>query len=153
MASFRGSFVNSVQDVTPKEEISHEEFLRRNSQVDDDMPMVVDYDDEDVPQVDVNFQELNLDFSGRFGTTEQENSPSRDLSPEKDLVSMDMFDHQKVISFADPEMMMGNQVASEEDFVFIQEVLQNASYELQQKSHLPSAIKTTIAKQSKREVE
>jgi hypothetical protein len=43
---------------------------------------------------------------------------------------MDMFDHQKVISFADPEMMMGNQVATEEDFVFIQEVLQNASCEL-----------------------
>ncbi len=115
--------------------------------------MVVDYDDEDVPQVDVNFQDLQLDASGRFGTPEQENSPTRHLSPEKDLVSMDMFDHQKVISFADPEMMMGNQVASEEDFVFIQEVLQNASYELQQKSHLPSAIKTIIAKQSKREFE
>jgi hypothetical protein len=43
---------------------------------------------------------------------------------------MDMLDHQKVISFADPEMMMVNQVATEEDFVFIQEVLQNASCEL-----------------------
>jgi len=32
---------------------------------------------------------------------------------------MDLFDHKKVISFADPEMMMGNQEASEEDFVFI----------------------------------
>ena len=114
--------------------------------------MVVDYDDEDVPQLDLNFQELQLNVdaihsSAKFGTPEKENSY------ERDLVKMDMLDHQKVISFADPEMMMGNQVATEEDFVFIQEVLQNASCELQQKSWLPSAIKTIIAKQSKREVE
>lgn len=62
--------------------------------------------------------------SAKFGTPEKENSY------ERDLVKMDMFDHQKVISFADPEMTMGNQVATEEDFVFIQEVLQNASCEL-----------------------
>lgn len=57
MASFRGSFVNSVQDVTPAEDISHEEFIRRNSEV-DDMPMVVDYDDEDVSAVEMNFDDL-----------------------------------------------------------------------------------------------
>ena len=68
-----------------------------------------------------------------------------------------MFDHQRQISFGpghqpsepeEPEVV----AATEEDFQFIQEVLESASTELQQKQLLPNAMLSLIS-MNKQELE
>lgn len=71
-----------------------------------------------------------------------------------------MFDHRRQISFGPQSSSYNNHVdeseqtavATEEDFIFISEVLQSATQDLQQKQMMPNAMLSLMSMNSKKEL-